>query len=232
MPGKRTIPVIVCAHCGDTALRSRFRGDLCRPCGAVDRLWSFVQKTPGCWERTRVFAVGLGYTRIFVVDRYYSAHRYAWELATGEVLTTADTICHTCDNPPCVRNDDEGAYEVGGALYPRRGHLFKATGTLANNRDKAAKGRGGLLPKGDDHWTHKRPETIRRGLLSGSYTKPERRRMGETHGMARLTENLVREIRQRYVRGETTLARVGAEYGISMSLVSQIVNRRIWRHVE
>jgi hypothetical protein len=69
-------------------------------------------------------------------------HRVAWTLATGETLTRNDVIGHTCDRRPCVRNDDEGVYEVDGILLPRRGHLFKGT-YRDNSHDMVAKGRGG-----------------------------------------------------------------------------------------
>ena len=30
------------------------------------------------------------------------AHRLSYQIATGEDLKTADVVCHSCDNPPCV----------------------------------------------------------------------------------------------------------------------------------
>lgn len=101
------------------------------------------------------------------------AHRKAWERATGETLTAEDVICHVCDNPPCIRTDTEGVYEVSGVSYPRRGHLFKAT-DAANFADMIAKGRH------------------RQGGARGSAS-----------GTAKLTEDTVRRIRAERASGFT-----------------------------
>lgn len=36
-------------------------------------------------------------------QRLRRAHRVAWELATGDTLTSDQHVLHRCDNPPCVR---------------------------------------------------------------------------------------------------------------------------------
>jgi hypothetical protein len=42
-----------------------------------------------------------GYGRFGVAGRgTILAHRYAWELAHGEIPEDV-MVCHTCDNPPC-----------------------------------------------------------------------------------------------------------------------------------
>ena len=54
---------------------------------------------------------------------------------------------------------------------------------------------------------------------------------GERHGMAKLTDDQVREIRARYAGewgGQTALAK---EYGVSQGLISQIVRGDVWRHL-
>lgn len=51
---------------------------------------------------------------------------------------------------------------------------------------------------------------------------------GEAHGCAKLTDALVREIR---ASAETGVA-IAARYGISTSQVSDIRNRRVWRHLD
>lgn len=57
-------------------------------------------------------------------------------------------------------------------------------------------------------------------------------RKGTDHGMAKLTPDAVRRIRQRYASGEATHAEIAASERISRSLVSLVVRREIWKHVD
>jgi len=52
---------------------------------------------------------------------------------------------------------------------------------------------------------------------------------GEVNPCARLTEQQVIAIRQRYQRGIGE--RLASEYGVSSALISLIVNDKVWRHV-
>lgn len=102
-----------------------------RAASIVDRFWSKVDKTPGCWlwtgagigwknqRRYGAFAVTVeGKT----VPQY--AHRVSWELANGRPVPEGQQVCHTCDVPRCVRPD----------------HLFLGD-RYANMQDAARKGR-------------------------------------------------------------------------------------------
>lgn len=54
--------------------------------------------------------------------------------------------------------------------------------------------------------------------------------LGSKHGQSTLTEEIVLDIRQRYISGECqrSIARI---YGIDQSNVSYIVRRKTWRHI-
>lgn len=88
-----------------------------------DRFWVKVRKSDGCWEWTAASKQG-GYGKIAVGRRLMLAHRVSWELANGPIPDGL-LVCHTCDNPPCVRPD----------------HLFLGTQT-DNMRDAVRKNRG------------------------------------------------------------------------------------------
>jgi DNA-binding MarR family transcriptional regulator len=51
---------------------------------------------------------------------------------------------------------------------------------------------------------------------------------GELHGWAKLTEDQVAEIRERYSAGGVTQSQLATEYGIDSSGVSRIVRRVTW----
>lgn len=69
------------------------------------------------------------------------------------------------------------------------------------------------------------------GARNGVYTKPERRRRGETHGCAKLTGDQVVEIRRRHASGSATITDLSQEFGVSVSTASAIVRRVTWGHI-
>lgn len=92
---------------------------------ATHRFWSYVNSSSDCWEWTGA-RDRWGYGS-FKSDPGWGttdlAHRFAYELFFGPIPSGLH-VCHTCDNPACVRPD----------------HLFLGSGTH-NERDKIAKGR-------------------------------------------------------------------------------------------
>ncbi len=57
------------------------------------------------------------------------------------------------------------------------------------------------------------------------------RQRGEQRPNARLTENDVRELRQRHAAGGVSFCELGREYGLSDETIRQAVNGKNWAHV-
>lgn len=85
-----------------------------------NKFWRRVAKTEGCWLWT---GAADRYGNFWNGTRKVGAHVFAWQLANGPVPAGLD-VCHTCDNPLCVRAD----------------HLFVGTRS-ANMQDCKVKGR-------------------------------------------------------------------------------------------
>jgi hypothetical protein len=150
--------------------------------------WSFVLKSPSCWEWQGSTSDGYGTYRHNGKTR--KAHRVVWERERGPIPEGL-CVCHHCDNRRCVRPD----------------HLFLGT-VDDNNKDRAAKGRSaGVFPGGEAH--------------------PARKRRGQSHWCAKLTDDDVREIRALRARG-LLQAQIGARFNIHPSTVSRIT-RGAWR---
>lgn len=180
------------------------------PTAVAARMKAKVVAQGDCW--TLPVSADNVYAQFTVNRKNALAHRVAWELATGSAIPDGMVILHTCDNPACVRNDDEGVYEVNGRALPRRGHL--ALGTHADNSaDMVAKGRA--------------PE----GERSGAYTRPGSVIRGSRHYETHLSEADVRQIRRDYVPRKTPARILAQRYGVSREAISRIVNGDTWKHV-
>ena len=64
----------------------------------------------------------------------------------------------------------------------------------------------------------------------------DRHSAGERHGCAKLTEDQVREIRRRYIKGTSRWSpgnrrELEREFGVSRSQISDIINGKKWSHV-
>lgn len=158
--------------------RKAFRFALSRD-DYVERYWSRVNKSDGCWNWTGTTNSSKGRQiphGFFVVTKKHFpeffdgrnstsivASRFAWFLEYGKVPPKHLFVCHHCDNPLCVRPD----------------HLF--LGTAADNTaDMLRKGRA---PK---------PRVIRNARRSSvkNLVRNEIRRMHDEDGwsMRRLSE--------------------------------------------
>jgi hypothetical protein len=86
-------------------------------------------------------------------------------------------------------------------------------GTRAENA--ADRVRHGTAPRGDNHHSRRRPETVPRGSRSG---------------LAKLNENLVRDIRKRVAAGEMQLD-IARELNVSRAAICMACSGKTWKHV-
>ena len=218
-----TLPLCRCG-CGRYVKRPGYRflsgAHLRNRFTTIERFWLYVDKAEGAgdcwlWAGGHTQSGPYGYGAFTLGPNTLKAHRFAYELASGEPIPDGLDALHTCDTPLCVRNDDEGVYEIGGVLLPRWGHLFR--GTHADNM-------------ADMHLKERNPYRVNLETTS----------RGEQNGRAKLTEEDVRTIRRlrasnvggERTPGRWTLQRLADRYGVSNHQIHMICTHRLWAHVE
>jgi hypothetical protein len=63
------------------------------------------------------------------------------------------------------------------------------------------------------------------------HLRPENTYKGSGNKMAKLTEEQVLQIRERYSKGEIFQTELAKEYHVVHSLIGMIINRKIWNHI-
>lgn len=91
-------------------------------------------------------------------------------------------------------------------------HLFKGS-QLVNRRDCVAK---------------KRTAT---GDKNGSRVHPEKVAHGDNHGLAVMTSEKVKALREMYDGGDHTIRKLSVYFRISNATVRQVTTRKTWRHI-
>lgn len=178
-----------------------------------DRFWKRVEfhgKTdcwPWCGYRDKA-----GYSRIQYGDRTHLAHRVAW-LFTNGPIPVGLCVLHHCDFPSCCNP----------------AHLFLGTQT-DNMADRDKKGR---QASGQRNGSYTHSEKRPRGNRNGSRLHPERLARGESHGISKLADEQVSEIRHIFVRSSRAFgaATLGRKYGVSHKTILAIITGRTWRHL-
>lgn len=56
-------------------------------------------------------------------------------------------------------------------------------------------------------------------------------RLGEKHGMSKLTAKQVKQIRKLYASQRYTLASLGQRYNVTLHAIWRIVHRKTWKHI-
>lgn len=87
-----------------------------------DTFWERVIKTETCWIWSRGVS-GDGYGRFSLYGKSYSTHTLAYKLHHNIPLYTKVFICHTCDNPLCVKPEHlyHGSYKSNSQDTVKRG---------------------------------------------------------------------------------------------------------------
>lgn len=192
----------------------------------IARFWPKVKKSPGgCWlwigGRN---GKGKGYGAFSFGGKNHPAHRISYAISKGQVPQRLKVL-HTCDVKSCVNPD----------------HLFVGT-TQDNSDDMCQKGRQAkgkthgwalhpeLAPRGDRNGARTRPDRLSRGDSHYSRLHPEKALRGARHGMAKLSEADVSNIRRRFMNGELR-NHMAIEHGVHWRLIDKIVKRELWKHV-
>lgn len=116
-------------------------------------------------------------------------------------------------NPDAPIGDDEMVcHTCDNPPCVNPAHLIRGA-ALDNSADQVERDR---TVTGDRHHTRRDPST---------------RRRGEANGSARLTAEQVLEIRRRYAAGEKQVP-LAAVFGVSQPIISQIIRRKVWTHLE
>ena len=140
----------------------------------VERFWTKVNKTDGCWEWTAKVIENTGYGRIKINRKMVLSHRYSYILHHPLTIDLWENreicVCHKCDNRKCVNP----------------AHLF--LGSRGDNlRDCVAKGRNADR-KGEKHPMVKLTENdvreIRTRYAEGGITQED---LGIKYGVKRET---------------------------------------------
>lgn len=215
----------------ESATIKKSRGAYIRKCDLtekyINRFKSYVNTSGGanaCWPWTGA-KNPQGYGNFRLRSRQLRSNRIAWVIANGDIPAGIWAL-HHCDNTCCCNPS----------------HLFLGT-SQDNHDDMMRKNRHahgathgtrtkpGALRSGDQHHWKLRPWLIKRGTESWSAKHPERMARGEDHGMRKLTEKQVLEIRHLYQLKSHSLLELSKMFHTSKGNVVFITQDKTWRHL-
>ncbi len=175
-----------------------------------DENFKYNEKT-GCLEWIKGLSP-TGYGRTSMNGVQYFAHRIAYAIYyqtdPGDKL-----VMHSCDNPRCCH-----PFHLSLGT-----HDDNSKGMVRRERNQ----------KGDRHWTKRMPERFQevRHIFVEAARRNAQRINGANHPTTVLTEDIVRQIKERSANGEGN-RELAAEFGVTHSNISAIVLGKSWAHVQ
>ncbi len=147
-----------------------------------------------------------GYAATVIEGKRSRVHRALFLDMRGG-LAPNENACHSCDVRNCCNPD----------------HIFP--GTQGDNiRDMVSKNRQAT---GDRNGSRIHREKLPRGDFHHSKIYPEKLARGSRHGLAKLTESIVLEIRG----SALPIYRLAVKFSVSQTTIIDVLNRRTWRHI-
>lgn len=185
-------------------------------CGPECRFWDKVQKTDYCWTWTGAPHSKKGYGRFDAEGVKWLAHRYAYTLLVAPIPPEHELDHVECGNTSCVRPTHVEP------VTPKEHARRTDQGAYMRSRTHC--------PAGHEYT----PENTRLDIYESRHCRkcdsPGWGLKGSRNGYARLTEDVVREARQRRVSGER-VGDLAIAYGVSQSVMSRAIAGVTWSHV-
>lgn len=213
-----------------------------------ERFWKKVDRgDPNeCWEWQAATDTN-GYGLFYADGQQRGAHRVSYWLEHGEKAGEG-WVLHHCDNKPCVNPDhlylgdasDNAQDRFERGLVSHEGENHPASQLTQEDvdeiRERVENGESQYEIADEFGISQPTVSQLVIGLIWG-HTLPDewewesKPKDGENNPNAKLTEDDVREIRERVSDGETQ-GDVAEDYPVSPTAVSKIVRREMWADVE